>query len=667
MAGMSHDIETTSHAHLEWPELESILAELATLARSDLSPEEIASELVDRTVSLLAAAGGAFWLADRLGSWRLLHESGAPLGGDMDEARRRLRAKVVESRLAQTIAINSEGNGYLSMRGKPSLLMGSPVEQEGQIIGLIEIFQRPTNDADVLRGNLRFLELVCQTAGDYLWRRELKSLRRLLLQNENLGAFVQRLHGSLDLSTVAYELVNEGRRLMGCDRLAVAIRRGSKFQLLAISGVDTIERRSNVAQRLEDLVSTVARMGEPLWYDGRDNDLSPQVFERLQSYLDETHVRCCGILPLLAAGPKGESGDGSMFAALVVEQFKGVLDRSQREAVELLADQGKLALFNALRYRLLPTLPFARHRDVLTRSSLASRRTAWTVAAGACLVAALCFVPVEFGVYAQGKLQPLHRQEVFAPMDARVSRLAVRHGEAVQAGQLLLELTSPQLEVEIQRVQGEYDTTRKRLSVVEAALLEAGAARDRDSDQAAEFAAEQEELIDLLESQRLQLELLAKERDKLVVRSPIAGELLTWDIEQLLKDRPVERGQSLLGIGNLTGRWVAEIEVPDDRIGQVLAAKSASQRPLAASFQLATNRQQQIHGTVREISTRTELNEDQRPVVRAVVEFDPTSMGELRPGATVYAHIHCGRKALGYVWFHRLAERIRGWAFYWIG
>jgi hypothetical protein len=53
--------------------------------------------------------------------------------------------------------------------------------------------------------------------------------------------------------------------------------------------------------------------------------------------------------------------------------------------------------------------------------------------------------------------------------------------------------------------------------------------------------------------------------------------------------------------------------------------------------------------------------------VKATLDFDETGMPNLRPGATVYARIHCGRKPLGYVWFHQLLERLRGWAFYWVG
>ena len=68
-----------------------------------------------------------------------------------------------------------------------------------------------------------------------------------------------------------------------------------------------------------------------------------------------------------------------------------------------------------------------------------------------------------------------------------------------------------------------------------------------------QLAAEQEELRQLLASQQEQLAILRGQREKLTLRSPIDGEVLTWDLEQTLSDRPVQRGQLLLSVGDLDG------------------------------------------------------------------------------------------------------------------
>jgi len=47
---------------------------------------------------------------------------------------------------------------------------------------------------------------------------------------------VLELHQSLDAREVAMVAVNDGRILLGCDRLSVAYRRGRKTVIKAISG-----------------------------------------------------------------------------------------------------------------------------------------------------------------------------------------------------------------------------------------------------------------------------------------------------------------------------------------------------------------------------------------------------------------------------------------------
>ena len=49
--------------------------------------------------------------------------------------------------------------------------------------------------------------------------------------------------------------------------------------------------------------------------------------------------------------------------------------------------------------------------------------------------------------------------------------------------------------------------------------------------------------------------------------------------------------------------------------------------------------------------------------VRVITAFDRDQIDELWPGASVNARIHCGQRALGYVWLYELIETTRGWLF----
>jgi multidrug efflux pump subunit AcrA (membrane-fusion protein) len=663
---MASDIDlSTATEGVEWSEIEGVLAEIAVLAKADIDFDHLARELLDRTLQMLAARGGSIRISDGRGPLRVVSQIGREVIGDnYDVVSRRTCEQVLSSGETQVVVSNSNQSGSSTACDSTGvMLLVSPLKVDRVVVGLIEIIQRPTTDPDVVRGNRRFVALVGELASDYLNRHELRELRQSEIHSSRMESFVRRVHATLDFPAVAYELVNDGRQLIGCDRVSLATKHGSAYRLVAVSGIDTIDRRSNAVRRLENLASAIGRTGLSFWYGDDDRALPTQILGPLNSYLDQAHIRMMGVIPLAPSNDEVAAGQAPILAVLIVEQFSADFDVAMRDRTRAAAEHGKLAVLNALRYQSLPTLPFARRRNLaLGRRSIGWHR-ALAVAAAACVLGLLLMVPADFCVHAEGKLQPAHRQEVFAPRDGQVIKLAVEHGQHVKAGSVLAEMASPELELDIQRVQGEYEMARKKLAEVESTILQSGTSKERSSSRAGQLAAEQEELIKQLDSQRKQLNLLHQEHQKLVVRSPVDGQVLTWDLDHLLQARPVERGQALMSIAEVDGRWTAEIDVPDNRVGY-LKSRQAERKPLIASFRLSTGSRGVYHGTVRNLAARTELNEENRPVVKLTMDFDQRSVPELRPGATVFARIGCGRKPLGYVWLHDLIEAFRGWLFF---
>ncbi len=87
-----------------------------------------------------------------------------------------------------------------------------------------------------------------------------------------------------------------------------------------------------------------------------------------------------------------------------------------------------------------------------------------------------------------------------------------------------------------------------------------------------------------------QHQLLEAQETELHVTSPIAGQVLTWDLPQLLQSRPVHRGQALMTIADPQGPWDLELEIPDRDAGHVLEAQQAAKgTPLQATYRMATD------------------------------------------------------------------------------
>ena len=109
-----------------------------------------------------------------------------------------------------------------------------------------------------------------KAAGSVIYRKSNRS-------GSNSKAFTRTAHEKLHVRETAYTIANEGRRLIGCDRVSVAIRHGGKCYIESVSGQDTFDKRSNVTVMLGKLATAVVKTGEDVWYSGDTSNMAPQV------------------------------------------------------------------------------------------------------------------------------------------------------------------------------------------------------------------------------------------------------------------------------------------------------------------------------------------------------------------------------------------------------
>jgi multidrug efflux pump subunit AcrA (membrane-fusion protein) len=545
------------------------------------------------------------------------------------------------------------------------LLVLCPWASDEGPAGVVEVLGRPGSSPAAQQGYLRLLGALCELVADFHRSRRLRTLAHRAERFAQFEQFTERVHRSLDLTTTAYEIANEGRRLIGCDRVSVTVLRGSKCRLLATSGADTVNRRANAVRHLERLSQAVAAVGEPLWYPGAD-DLPPEIEEPLAAYVDQSHARALAVLPLRVPHREEPAEEPEVVGTLVVEQFGGELDEPLRATAEAVLGHTALALAHAAEI----------HGAPLSRLVRALGKAGWLVGVKhvrksvivpvglLAAVIALAVVPANFEIEARGALQPLARRDVFAPVDGVVGDLEVDHAEPVGADQVLLVIRKPELDFEFQRVWGELQTARKQLAATEAERLQNPRETSDQRRRHSELTAEEEELRERVASLEQQYAILEAEQSELTVRSPIEGEVLTWNLRQLLAARPVVRGQVLMTVADVEGPWVLELRVPDDRVAHVLAAQKAMGKDLDVSFLLAADPGVRRRGKVERVGARTEVDESGDAFVLTTVRIDRDRSSQLVPGTTVRAKIDCGRRSLGYVWFHDVWEGIQTWVLF---
>jgi hypothetical protein len=130
-----------------------------------------------------------------------------------------------------------------------------------------------------------------------------------------------------------------------------------------------------------------------------------------------------------------------------------------------------------------------------------------------------------------------------------------------------------------------------------------------------------------------------------------------------LLGRPVSRGEELVEVADPKSDWELEILMPEYRMGHIAKAAKESTEKLPVTFYLAANPKQQLQGQVEEIHRSAEVRGDDGNTVLVRVSFDQQALRDVisdpRIGMTSTAKIHCGRRAIGYVWFHDLVDFIR--------
>ncbi|RMF44736.1 MAG: GAF domain-containing protein, partial [Planctomycetota bacterium] len=281
-----------------------LINEIADLSRSDAPAEEYFPAVLKRIVDALAAVGGAIWLLDDNKQLRLSYQINVSqnlLDAHDEDAMRhgRLLTRLFARGQSELVPPNSM-LGDDRQEGNPSqyLLVVAPLTAGKEPAGLIEIFQRPNSAPNIQRGYQRFLEQMAGLIGEWLKGRTLQKVSDRQQMWQRADHFARLVHDNLDLRDTAYTIANEGRQLIGCDRVSVAVKKGNKCKVLALSGQDSIENRSNIVVALNRLATRVCAAGESLWYDGSTIDLPPQLEEAVEDYVDLSHGRMIAVLPI---------------------------------------------------------------------------------------------------------------------------------------------------------------------------------------------------------------------------------------------------------------------------------------------------------------------------------------------------------------------------------
>ena len=666
-------------------QIRSLVNEISELSKSDIEAEEFYPNVLQKIVAALAAVGGAIWLLDQDGAMRLSYQiqiDPTLTDGSNEDAIRhgRLLGRVMSQGRAELIPPQSSfGDQHEYANPTEYLLVMAPLIGSKQPAGVMEIFQRGDSQPDAQRGYLRFIEHMAKIIGEWLKGQSLLKVsdRHGLLQHAD--QFARLVHDNLDLRDTAYTIANEGRRLIECDRVSVAVAKGRTARIKAISGQDTIENRSNIVAALNNLATRVIRSGEPLWYDGTTEDLPPQIEEAVEDYVDQSHGRTIAVLPiyrpektiegdvLTARNVSPESRHrGPAIGALIIEQIETQLERTTlQNRADLVYEHSCRALSNSMAHSNLFMMPVWKFLDRATWMLRGSALPKTLAMLGLITIAAVaaCFVPIDFDLKGNGQLQPLVQKDIFAHVDGEIEKVLVTQGTEVRAGEPVVKMKNRDLEVEILNLRGQSNQSLARLNSIYSEINRGG----KTEQERLQLESDKAEVEQQLKNFSLQLEVLQLKETALIRTSPIAGVVTTWDVEKKLVARPVVTGQLLLNIADFTKDWEVEVFMPEKRMKHLDAAfMAAKEEFLSCEFILKTDPENKRTGRLYKtaVHQRAEVHGEDGVSVKLRVIPDSMEGISRRPGAEVIADVKCGKRSFAWVWLYQPIEVVRTYLFF---
>jgi multidrug efflux pump subunit AcrA (membrane-fusion protein) len=673
-------------------QINRIVEQIAQLSETDMAPSDYYGEFLQRVLTAVAAPAGAVWVRTPQGHLQLQYQVNLrQVGLDRSETDRQTHDELLRlaAQLGRPQLVPPHSGTGTSEEGKPApgnptgyVILLAPILVDKQVAGLVEVWQDPDRNPNAQQGFLHFVTRMAELASAYTRNHQLRQMIGQQTLWTQLEQFARQIHGSLNPMEVGYHIANEGRRLIDCDRLSVALRMGRKARVEAVSGADVVERRSNLVRLMSKLFDAVLAWGEKLIYQGtKDDSLPPDVLKALDAYLAESNSKLLIVLPL--KDERESESKKPPRSALLMECFDPAAAPEQLIArLDVVGRHATSALYNAAEHRRIPMRfiwqPLAKVQDGLGGKARAI--TLSVIAGLALLILLMVFVPYPLKMDAKGQLLPKDRRYIYAPVEGRVVRFEVNPGQNVEKDDPLVYMYDPQLATKMITLQSDMAAAKAEADAIQFELNRGANLTPQERQQkSAELKAKQntarfkdEELSEICKR-------VNGERSKpgyFLIQSPIRGTVLNGSFKEELTDQTVKPNQPILRVGDKSENsgWEIELKIPQKHIGQVLAAVDPADRdkPLDVDLILRSAPTQTYRGKLVRTSIGGEAtpnrddNNEAEPVVLAYVRIDGKDIDPDRDlmarrdllvtGTEVVAKVRCGNHAMGYSLFYGVWE-----------
>lgn len=507
--------------------------------------------------------------------------------------------------------------------------LGYPIEQGTNVVAVVVfILGKPPGSG--LRDILREIHWAAGWIDARLWQSQAAEgvgrAQTARLVFDLLAAANE--HERFDGSVLA--LVNAFPELTGFETAAVAMRRGNRLRLEALSRDAGFSKNAKLTRAHEAAMAEAMDQGATVVFPARPDG------RNMISLAHATLAKQVGAAVMVSVPLRVQ---GRVEGVLMVSR-RGNSDQlfalDQNGVADLELAAAAIAPGLQLRYQQRRWIS-GRGRDLAGRAATAvlGRRPALTLGFLAALgvIAALVMVPVELRVRADVTLRGGTQQSVTAPQSGFIAEAAVKAGDRVAQGQLVARLDGQELEIE------------------QAAAISRVAKADQDWRTATASGQRSEAAIAAaaLREAQAQLDLVETRLSRLSITAAQAGFVVSGDLSQSI-GAPVSAGDPLFEIAT-TDTYRLFIEVSEFDLELVRPEQTGS----AVFSGLASKRLPFVVTSIASVSNPAEGEN------RFRVEADIPASADLRPGLTGTAKISTGNTRLGWSLVRGSVVRLRLW------
>ena len=637
--------------------LQKLSAELARVAGSPASDQDVLKGVLTLLCSATESLGGAIWLVARREGRDLSLKLGAAdrieeAAGNAESAQRqqvlRAASEVILSSQPLVLMPAPTGQeavtpGVLVNLG-PHGIVAVPLRSGDDQLGAVQLWFPQHSDPKKLAELALMLQALMTELGPRLRARQMRELGAQSQRQQQLLQMAQDMTGQLDPEQAARLATAHARELLGINRVSILIRQGDRWRVIGISGQPQVETRSEPVVRMIQLAKTVANDQLQIITAGTHRDYfadTPMQSVALVPLRDGAEGRVLGVLLCESAdaasfGPAGVAGDPRPPSLALAQWLADLTGRSIKAA--LVHQSLPLAALLA---------KLGRWRESATTTQR-RRWMTWLIVSAALLLIAFLW-PLQVKIEGDCTLLPRKRAMITTESAGRVDEVLVREGDRVKKDQVIARLDT-------RRLQSDWES-----SVQSRKRLEAEAERQRG--QGKEALAR----IAMLEAQataetekRLRLEM-----DLSALRAPIDGVVMTKDVH-LRSGTFLQSGEMFAEVATVD-TWDLRLEIAEADISDIEEALTES-APREVRYLLYT---QSAHPLKAMLESREQINPALHsskeggvfsitlPSINLPSDLEPL----MRPGLTGRAKIELDRRAAGRVLLRKFTRwlQMRWW------